>query len=982
MHYRRFTFCLLSSLFTLWLAACQFPRQITNPPAGQPTSQPTNQPSSQPSPSPTFLPTLTPPPTAVAQPTATYSPALADWTILVYMDGDNDLAASALSDLHEMEAAGGSQTVNVLVQLDRPNGEGALRYKLAGDSDGVGVGDETAVSTPPLADLGEVNMGDPQTLADFITWGLTTYPANRTALILWDHGAGWQGVAFDDDSADYGLPDNLSLPDLSGALAAAQAQTNRPLLDIIAFDACLMSQLDVLAAIRPFAHYAVASEEVTPGQGWNYRSWLGRLYEQPGLNGPGLARLLVDEFAAAYTQTTPDDFVTMAAIDLTRLPDLTYAVESLAQTLLADPAFVAGAIADARSGAEAFARVYADDFEHYAAIDLAHFAAILAQRSPDPQVTAAAAQVVEAVDTAVLAQRQGSGFKHASGVAIYFPRTADLAHPEYTAVTQLPLWSQFLASAHTISYAELPPPELHLAETTAESVGVQNPAYLDFQVIGRDVTDVALLGGAYAADGRRRLLEYDPLIPEPTYLPDGSALNAWRDGVHDDFFIWDTRVTYLFDGAGNGDFVVMWPTAPGSSLFTVQGTYLRTDGAILPANLTFDHQNGRQARLWGRGDGAAAAEIAPQPGDAFQLTSFYLDENNALSGEPGPVLTFDEAGQLYYDWRPLPDGAYFLGFQADNAAGATTSAFRDLTIANSSLQPGVTTYLDPYLGFQFLHPDDWYTPIYTKTLLYTSNFSGQTQMQVTIYPHLESGMNPLTLKNQTLSEFGPVDVLFADELTVAGVGGNRVAYGYTRPDGGARTGIFFAFVKDGRGYVVDVDGPQAAEAQTIAAVETISASWRFTNQGFGLKPGHWAQADLTTFSVAHPSDFAFQSQGDWQRFVADGRTFVALRVTDETRPSDEVLAALLRDARAGVADFQAGEPFAFPLGGEVWQRVDVGYTAVDGTEIWGFIMVRLAAGQEIVAWAEAPAATFSQLETAVFLNIIADMRIADMRLDR
>jgi len=959
----------LLTLLALWLTACEFPSRPTIPPTNPP-NQPTSQPTNQPLLSPTPLPTLTPPATAVSQPTPTYSPDLADWTILIYMDGDNDLAASALNDLNEMEAAGSSEAVNVLVQLDQADGAGALRYKLEGDAD------ETAVSTPPLADLGEVNMGNPQTLADFITWGLTTYPANRAALTIWDHGAGWQGVAFDDDTAGYGLPDNLSLPDLSGALAAAQAQTNRPRLDLIAFDACLMSQLDVLAALRPFAQFAVASEEVTPGRGWDYRSWLGRLYGQPALNGSGLARLLVDDFAAAYTQSTPDDFVTMAAIDLTRLPDLTYTVESLAQTLLADPAFVAGAVADARSGAEAFARVYADEFERYAAIDLGHFARILAQRSPGPQVTAAAEKVAAAVDTAVIAQRTGSGFKHAGGIAIYFPRTAELARPEYTAVTQLPLWSQFLASVHTASYAALPPPAVILADTSPDPVGVQSPAYLDFQVIGRSVAEVVLLGGAVEADGRRRLLEYDPLIPEPTYLPDGSALHTWRDGVHDDFFVWDTRVTYLFDAAGTGDFVVMWPTAPGSSLFSVQGAYLRQDGSILPASLTFDHADGRQVRLWGQGEGAAAAEIAPQPGDAFQPASFYLDEDNAINSAPGPVLTFDDSGQLYYEWRPLPDGAYFLGFQATNAAGAVASNFRDVTIANSDLQPGLTAYLDPYLGFQFLHPDAWYTPVYTDTLLYTSDRSGQTQMQVTIYPHLEPGVNPLALKNQTLSQFGPVDVLFADELTVANVGGNRVAYGYTRPDGEARTGIFFTFVKDGRGYVVDVDGPQAAEAQTIAAVQAISDSWRFTNQGAGLKPGNWAQMNLAAFSVAHPADFAYQQQGDWQRFVADGRTFVALRVTEETRPSAEVVAALVRDAGAGVADFQAGQPFAFALGDEVWERVDVEYTAVDGTEIWGFIMVRLAEGQEIVAWAEAPAAAYNQLESPVFLTLIADMRLA------
>ena len=103
---------------------------------------------------------------------------------------------------------------------------------------------------------------------------------------------------------------------------------------------------------------------------------------------------------------------------------------------------------------------------------------------------------------------------------------------------------------------------------------------------------------------------------------------------------------------------------------------------------------------------------------------------------------------------------------------------------------------------------------------------------------------------------------------------------------------------------------------------------------------------------------------------------MALRAQPETRPSPDVLAALVRDAGQGVANFQADDPFPFSLGGDVWQRVDVQYTAVDGTDIWGFIMTRADAGQEVVAWAEAPAAAYNQLESTIFLTLIADMRLS------
>ncbi len=967
--------------FFIALSACQFPSETATPvpPTVVPTAviESSQDAALQPTVASTAVPTLPPPKTAVPVPTTVYNPNLADWTILVYMDGDNNLELSALRDLNEMEAAGSSEHVNVVVQIDRALGEtaadgdwtGARRYRIVGDAD------ENVIASELLAELGEINMGDPQTLADFVAWGMQTFPANHTALVLWDHGAGWSGISFDNDTP-IGI-DNLDLADLAGGLSVGLAQTNHAQLDVVAFDACLMGQLDVLEAVQPHAQFAVASEELTPGQGWNYRSWLGQLHANSELDGGGLASLLVDDFAGTYTQIEPDDFVTMAAVDLQQLPALTYAWESLSQILLANPAFTASAVGDARSGAEAFARVYANEFDRYGAVDLGHFVNILAQRSPSEQVTAAALKVDEALQAAVVANRHGTGFKNSDGIAIYFPKNREYYAEAYGQSTPLKLWDQYLYSYHTSNFSELPPPEIHLAPVTAESVGVQSPAYLDFEIVGRDMVNVVLFAGFYGEDDTRRLVEYDNLIPEPTFLPDGSTIYEWRDGVHEDFYIWHTKVTYLYDHLGAGDFVVMWPTAPESGLFTVQGQYRRADDTTFPANLVFDHTDDQLTRIWGLGAGEAAAEIMPQAGDTFQIDTLYLDENDELYAEPGAVLTFDEVGKLYFDWRPLPNGRYFIGFEAENVAGDSTRVATDAVVNNEEVLEGYTAYLDPYLGFQFMHPSNWYTPVYTDALLYTSSRDSDTNLQVTIYPHLDSDTNPLTLKNQTLHNFGSVDLLYQDEIVVAGVGGQQVAYGYEKTGIGPRTGLFFTFVKDGKGYVVDVDGPQEMEPETIAAVQQIQRSWQFTDQGFGFKPGDWAELDEESFSVAHPLDFRYQAQGDWQRFVADGHTFVALRAQPETRPSLDVLSALVRDAGVGVEGFEAERPFPFPLAGYVWDRVNFAYTAVDGTEIWGTIMTRVDEGQEIVAWTEAPATTFNDLEATVFLIVIADLRVGE-----
>lgn len=944
--------CLL--LFLLWLLpACEFRQNGAGPEettAVSITTTPPIPPSATQTPPPA-LPTA--PATAVPQPTPTYNPALADWTVLVYMAADNNLQNQALRDLQEMAVAGSSTAVHVIVQLDLPD-SGAARYALP--------------SLSPIVALGAQAMGSAQTLSDFLVWGRQNYPANRTALIIWNHGAGWQGTAFDEG-------DSLNLPELQAALRNALAQTGQPPLDLLAFDACLMGQLEVFQAVHPFARYAVGSAELTPGEGWQYQALLAELYAAPEQEGAALAQRLVANFRAAYAD---DDFVTMTAVDLSRLPDLTFASETLAAALMADPDFVAAAVSEGRSGATQFARAYAPETSAgsgaYATTDLGQFAAILAQRSPDPLVQESARRVLSALESTLLAHYTGAGMRHSRGLAIYFPRTAAQYDATYGRVTPLPQWNRFLLSHYNAAQPTAVPPQLNLSSLPRETAGEQNPAYLEFEIVGRNIDQVILIGGLYEENGQRRLLEYDRLIPEPTYLPDGSQIYVWRDGLHEDFFVWDTKVTYMYDSFGHGGFVVMWPTAPGSTLFSVQGQYRPTeDAAWTVASLLFDHQTGQMARLWSQ-NASGAAELIPVPGGEFQLFDYYLAPDNAITQQEGGSLYFDEAGLLYFDWRPLPDGRYYLGFAAENSAGQRTYALTDLNVQNSGNLPGYAAYLDPYLGFQFLYPADWYTPVYTRGVLYTSDQAAQTFLQVKVYPEAGRGATANALQAEALRQFGRVDVLFVDEVRVAGLRGLRTAYGYERADGALRTGLLLTFTQGGVGYVVDVDGAQELEAETITAVSSLITSWQFTGAAFGAQPGQWQRRTLPTFAIAQPTDFIYQPTNTWQRFSADRETFVALRVRPATETMAEILTRLVQDAGNGVTNFRADEPRRFALGSTPWQRVDFSYTNGSGQEIWGFIMVRLEAGQEVVAWAEAPKRSYNELETSVFLVMIADLQ--------
>ena len=108
------------------------------------------------------------------------------WTFMVYMAGDNNLEAFGVMDLYEMKSAGSSDEVAVIAQIDKMSDQITRRYYLTSGQD---------LDADCVAELPEINTGDPQALEDFINWACSTYQADRYALVLWNHGTGWK----DDD---------------------------------------------------------------------------------------------------------------------------------------------------------------------------------------------------------------------------------------------------------------------------------------------------------------------------------------------------------------------------------------------------------------------------------------------------------------------------------------------------------------------------------------------------------------------------------------------------------------------------------------------------------------------------------------------------------------------------------------------------------------------------------------------------------------
>jgi hypothetical protein len=584
------------------------------------------------------------------------------WTILVYLDADNNLEQAGLADFAEMQAAGTPPAgVTVLVQMDRIGAKLRARYTpLDGNWTGTRRYQITGSGEPLLlSDLGEVNMGDPAALAEFLTWGTASYPAQHTALVLWDHGGGWSGLDWDESSSG---EDHLALSELAVALQTAGVH-----LDIAGFDACLMGQMDVFAALAPYASLAVASEEVIPAAGWDYRAWLGHLYAQPAIAPQDLARTMVADYLAYYSGPNSgpnsEPAVTLAAVDLACWGNVQAAVDGLVGALGADLAASLPAIGDSRAAVETYATAYSDEVEQYAAVDLAHFARLLAGQSSGPVVSEAAGRLDAAIKNAVVAEAHGSAFTQASGVAVYFPRGSQALNSAYLESSQVPAWADFLAAYVPAADTAFAAPQVGVE--SVETGSRRRPFLLHTFFEGEQIFQVYAVGGQVRDDGvdaphRLRLLKMDPVER------DRSRSRRQRD------IQWLPQVAFVSDGS-NGDAAVPWPTTPGSDVVSVLARYRpAADEAAYEAELLFNRQTGQLLRVWGSipyGGEQRPFEITPTAGDQIQLYDFTLTESGAWTAQLGQTLTVPQQGSLALSWNPAPPGRYFLGLLAEDVAG-------------------------------------------------------------------------------------------------------------------------------------------------------------------------------------------------------------------------------------------------------------------------------------------------------------------------
>ncbi len=338
----------------------------------------------------------------------TIDTTLPNWTILVYMDGDNNLEEFAFDDLNAMELVGSTEEIMVLVYVDFYDAyyapfSHAKCFEITLGTTGLIESSELVTSLPH-----EPNMADWRVLRDFINFGQNYAPAEHYLLIIWDHGAGLYGLCSDDTSGDI-----MEINELGLALASGPIDP----IDIVAFDACLMGQIEVAYQIREYAEYLVFSEAGIPVTGYPYEEILSDLVAAPNSSAETLVGIIIDKYLEAYDNgglyyNPSITDVCLSAVKCSLIDDVAVALDRLSEVILLQEPFdiYYSILCEARCDTQGF------DWADF--IDLGDFVQQIAALTSNATIVGLANSLYMSVLNAINYEGHLSGVSGATGLGI------------------------------------------------------------------------------------------------------------------------------------------------------------------------------------------------------------------------------------------------------------------------------------------------------------------------------------------------------------------------------------------------------------------------------------------------------------------------------------------------------------------------------------------------------------------------------------
>lgn len=341
------------------------------------------------------------------------------WTVLVYNAGASNAGMSCTHNLLDMERVGSDDTTQVVCMNARtpwlPEQAGLWRDYTGARTYALGpgtgkpaptseLGKAWAFATTSPADIkseeiaprSDPNMADPQTLKAFLLDNLERYPAQHVAVIIGGHGAGFAGQASGPDG-------RMSNEALAGVLKDVQTRLGKK-IDLVDFNNCYGSSLEVIHPLQGIAEVAVGSQSVQWGPtqplGDVLQKLQAQLKEGKEVTGRELGMLFVD---AARSQPLGNlSTRTLTAVDIDALPRVADSLAFLHQTLM-DERIPPAQIREWLSKTEKddYATIPRTIFNY----DLVSFATTVQQSTDNAKVKAAAESVAQATRACVLAEQ-------------------------------------------------------------------------------------------------------------------------------------------------------------------------------------------------------------------------------------------------------------------------------------------------------------------------------------------------------------------------------------------------------------------------------------------------------------------------------------------------------------------------------------------------------------------------------------------------
>jgi len=353
-------------------------------------------------------------------------PARAKWTVMVYISGDNNLEDYVVQDIEsELAPTGSSANVQVVALADRGPGYDTSygdwqTTKLFHVTQGM-----TASSANAVADWGERNFGDKQTLIDFVTWTKANYPADHYALYFWGHGWNWHpGYVMRDDTDN----DTLDMEEVKAALPSIG------FIDMVGFDGCNMASIEVQMLWHGHATALAHSQEWVGGEGIQYDLVLAQLAANPMMSA--------DQVAIATSQSAASDKTWSAVAVDSRFDALLSAVNDWSIALKTGLAANRKKYDQAFGATRSFWQAPMDK-------DLYDMAFEMKNKVTDTNIKNKSQAVMNAVNAVVLHERHVNAYAEVHGITIYHIARATEKDANYTYYRTLDFalqtsWDEFL----------------------------------------------------------------------------------------------------------------------------------------------------------------------------------------------------------------------------------------------------------------------------------------------------------------------------------------------------------------------------------------------------------------------------------------------------------------------------------------------------------------------------------------------------------